>query len=302
LPAPKLNYGAGSQDGNFVPRDGRWDLRGKKFAKTAVLKSWGVMVCADARRVPESMVQNFVRQFITSYTGHGGQVQNTQPPIMYMNASRSIDTSIREFYNATGNKVNAKPQILFFVLTMKSAQPYNTIKAYCDTDLGVVSQCVQSKHVEQAKAQYCSNVCMKVNAKLGGKSVDLDRTCHPMWEQNATIFIGADVSHGGSFGGGGLKSASFASMVGSVDLPGTRYAAQCNTNGFRVEVITTKNIMKFIPTLLRAFKKNTGKIPQRMFYFRDGVSEGQYGHIIDQELADIKAACASIDANYRVSS
>ena len=73
------------------------------------------------------------------------------------------------------------------------------------------------RHVEQAKAQYCSNVCMKMNAKLGGNTLNLDQGSHPMHGREPTIYIGADVSHGGAFGNGGMKSASFASMVGSVD-------------------------------------------------------------------------------------
>lgn len=58
---------------------------------------------------------------------------------------------------------------------------------------------------------------MKVNAKLGGTTVYLDKASHPFFGQEPTMYIGADVSHGGSFGGGSIKAASFASMVGSTD-------------------------------------------------------------------------------------
>lgn len=51
-------------------------------------------------------------------------------------------------------------------------------------------------------------------------------------------------------------------------------------------------------TLLRAFKANTGKIPLRIFYFRDGVSEGQYQHIIEEELNDMREACKVLQSDY----
>lgn len=81
-------------------------------------------------------------------------------------------------------------------------------------------------------------------------------------------------------------------------VQGARFAAIANTNGYRVEVITTKNMIKFMCTLLRAFKANTGKIPMRIFYFRDGVSEGQYQHIIEQELHDMREACKVLQSDY----
>ncbi|KAF3179555.1 hypothetical protein TWF751_000385 [Orbilia oligospora] len=298
LDAPKIAYGNGSKDGNFNPRDGRWDLRGKKFARTTTLKSWAIGIAAQPRRVPLEVVKNFVRQFILAFVQHGGTVETKEPPIMYLDPNKDMAASCQELFVTAGNVTRAKPQIVFFILTAKSAHPYNDIKAACETHVGIVSQCLQSKHVEQAKAQYCSNVCMKVNAKLGGTTVYLDKSSHPFFGQEPTMYIGADVSHGGAFGSGGMKSASFASMVGSIDVQGARYSAICNTNGHRVECITTPNIMKFLPTLLKNYRRSTNQVPRRIIYFRDGVSEGEYSKIIEYEVADIKRAAKSLDPNF----
>ncbi|KAF3907146.1 hypothetical protein ABW21_db0205470 [Orbilia brochopaga] len=298
LETPKISYGVGSQEATFAPRDGRWDLRGKKFARTTTLKSWAIGIAAQPRRVPLETVKNFVRQFVLTFVQHGGTVETKEPPIIYMDPAKEMQASCNEIYMAAGNAAKARPQILFFILTAKSAHPYNDIKAACETQVGVVSQCVQSKHVEQAKGQYCSNVCMKVNAKLGGTTVYLDKGSHPFWGQQPTMYIGADVSHGGAFGSGGMKAASFASMVGSIDLQGARYSAICNTNGERVETITTPNIMRFTPSLLKNYRKNTNQVPQRIIYFRDGVSEGEYEKVINEEVYDIKRALKSLDEKY----
>ncbi|EPS44580.1 hypothetical protein H072_1419 [Dactylellina haptotyla CBS 200.50] len=298
LEVPKISYGAGSQEATFAPRDGRWDLRGKKFARTTTLKSWAVGIAAQQRRVPMEVVKNFVRQFVLTFVQHGGTVETKEPPIMYLDPGKDVEQTCRELYVAAGNASRSKPQIVFFILTAKSAHPYNDFKAACETQVGVVSQCLQSRHVEQAKGQYCSNVCMKVNAKLGGTTVYLDKSAHPFWGQEPTIYLGADVSHGGAFGSGGMKAASFASMVGSVDLQGARYSAICNTNGERVEEITTRNIQRFIPTLLKNYRRNTNQVPKRMIYFRDGVSEGEYQKVIENEVHDIRQACKLLDPNY----
>ncbi|KAK9365990.1 Piwi domain-containing protein [Lipomyces kononenkoae] len=295
LPPPVINYGAGSKKVSLQPQDGRWNLIGQKLALPQKLESWGVMVFADNRRTPEQVIQNFVRTFINVHRGHGGEVTQMSPPILYASAQRDMNTNVREIFNAAGNAVRKRPQLLLFVLPSRGAEPYNSIKAACDIGLGVCSQCVQLRHVEQAKPQYCANVDLKVNSKLGGTNVFLDKNCYPLYNKEPTIILGADVSHPAP----GSGRASFASMVGSLDLQATRYAGIVNTNGHRVEVINSRNIQVFVTTLLRQFRSNTGKVPGRIFYFRDGVSEGQYQQIIDQELADIKKACESLSAGYK---
>lgn len=57
---------------------------------------------------------------------------------------------------------------MMFVVLDRNVDVYRRIKKSCDIRFGVASQVLQSKHVLSASPQYISNVCMKVNAKLGG--------------------------------------------------------------------------------------------------------------------------------------
>lgn len=60
------------------------------------------------------------------------------------------------------------PTFMIFIVNDRNIEVYRRIKKSCDVRFGVPSQVVQSKHVMTASPQYISNVCMKVNAKLGG--------------------------------------------------------------------------------------------------------------------------------------
>ena len=60
------------------------------------------------------------------------------------------------------------PNLLIFIVNDRSVDMYRRIKKSCDVRFGVASQVMQAKHVVSASPQYISNVCMKVNAKLGG--------------------------------------------------------------------------------------------------------------------------------------
>ena len=62
------------------------------------------------------------------------------------------------------------PQILIFILKERNSVTYERLKKNCECRFSQFSQMLASVHVLQASPQYCSNVCMKLNAKLGGTS------------------------------------------------------------------------------------------------------------------------------------
>merc|ERR1712051_898536 len=43
--------------------------------------------------------------------------------------------------------------------------------------------------------QVLSNLCLKINAKLGGKNFVLDRKCRPKMLERPVMIMGADVTH-----------------------------------------------------------------------------------------------------------
>lgn len=81
-----------------------------------------------------------------------------------------------------------------------------------------------------------------------------------------------------------------AALTMSFDAQGCRYAAAVQTNGYRVEMITESNIKQMMIPLVRQWitKVGGGKGPEHIYYFRDGVSEGQYAQVLNQEVAHMK--------------
>jgi eukaryotic translation initiation factor 2C len=295
LTAPKVQYGTGVANPGT---SGRWDLKGKKFLlpNTAPLKSWCVTVLAGKRggKPDKSSIDNFVKEFVKIYKSHGGRVENTNPA---MNLGSGDDTGaiVTAAWNMAGNQSNTRPQILVFILPDKDSIIYGRIKRSAECRYGVVSQCMQFAHVQKCQGQYISNVCMKFNAKLGGT------TCRSvgstsggpagLFTKTPTLVIGADVSHAAP----GQQSASMAAMTASMDPLGARYAAVCDSNGFRVEMIQTEKINSMLKPLIQHWvgAVGNGSFPKRILYFRDGVSEQQYSHVLQQEVADMKALLKS---------
>ncbi|OCL04728.1 Piwi-domain-containing protein [Glonium stellatum] len=297
LPTPDVCFGANKKIAGSQAAQGRWRIDNMKFLtpNSKPLNAWGVCAVQGRGGVDEPTARAFIAQFIKIFEGHGGRFtpEGKQPAFGPGSLARGGEM-VTDIWNTTGNKFNTKPQFIVFIVPDRNSEVYKRIKKSCDCRYGVVSQVLQAKHVRDNKAQYISNVCMKVNAKLGGStSRAVGSTLARIAPNNAkipTMCIGADVSHPAP-GTDATQSPSFCAITMSQDAGCTRYLAQCDTNGHRVEMITTQNIKDHLGFMARHWIMNTGKgaAPQRVLYVRDGVSEGQYQHVLDQEVRDMKA-------------
>ena len=69
------------------------------------------------------------------------------------------------------------------------AELYKEVKRASDSFLGIVSQCFVTRKASigvpmvRGRPQYCANLAMKINAKLGGKNVALpkEERCDDLW-------------------------------------------------------------------------------------------------------------------------
>ncbi|EAA29350.1 Piwi-domain-containing protein [Neurospora crassa] len=268
---------------------GRWDLRGARFieANKEPLTHWGFIglnMCVDVRAV-----NNFVQQFTNIYKGHGGRIaKNPYTTNINANPATLADELHKHVPQIVGGRTDLCPQIVFVAVPDKSAHVYERLKKIFECRYGIVTQVLQADHVKKAQGQYISNVCMKVNAKLGGQTSSLTATkakSHNFFIR-PTMMIGVDVTHASP----GSDMPSIAAMCASVDVEGYQYRAAVQTNGWHNEILTDENISTWIPTFLKAYKEKTGREVEDIYYFRDGVSEGQFAHVMEQEVKAIKKA------------
>uniref|UniRef100_A0A8C2Y1T1 Protein argonaute-3 n=1 Tax=Capra hircus TaxID=9925 RepID=A0A8C2Y1T1_CAPHI len=144
------------------------------------------------------------------------------------------------------------------------------VKRVGDTLLGMATQCVQVKNVIKTSPQTLSNLCLKINVKLGGINNILVPHQRPSVFQQPVIFLGADV-------------------VGSMDAHPSRYCATVRVQRPRQEII--QDLASMVRELLIQFYKSTRFKPTRIIFYRDGVSEGQFRQVLYYELLAIREAC-----------
>jgi eukaryotic translation initiation factor 2C len=127
-----------------------------------------------------------------------------------------------------------------------------------------------------------------VNAKLSGENKQVVQ----LQTRTKTMFIGADVQHTKNNYSGELPSiaAVVASMNSECTLTNQRVCRQWPSKGKQSEeaILLLKNMVE---ELLMAFKDNNeGALPEHVVFYRDGVDDGQFERVQDEEVADLKKA------------
>jgi len=86
-------------------------------------------------------------------------------------------------------------------------------------------------------------------------------------------------------------------VVASMDAHPSRYAATVRIQMHRHEVIAELSTM--VRELLIQFYKSTRFKPARIILYRDGVSEGQFAHVLAHELMAVREACVRLEGSYQ---
>ncbi|KAJ0977823.1 hypothetical protein J5N97_013297 [Dioscorea zingiberensis] len=310
LPAPWLKYHDTGRERECLPQVGQWNMMNKKVINGCKVNYWA---CINfSRSVQENIARGFCQE-LAQMCQISGMEFNLEPVVpIYAARPEQVEKALKHVYNAAMNKLRGKElELLLAILPDNNGSLYGDLKRICETDLGLISQCCLTKHVFKISKQYLANVSLKINVKLGGRNaVLLDAISRriPLVSDKPTIIFGADVTHPEK---GEDSSPSIAAVVASQDWPEvTKYAGLVCAQAHRQELI--QDLFKtwhdpqrgvvtggMIRELLLSFQKATGQKPQRIIFYRDGVSEGQFYQVLLYELDAIRKACASLEPNYQ---
>ncbi|KAG0205476.1 Protein argonaute 10 [Mortierella sp. GBA30] len=290
LPAPDILY-----NGNMTvkPSFGSWQLNpSRKMVHGATLSSWGVLAFEIEGRFPRPVINNFIRELTTTLAENGMNVPQRTPPITYAQMG-NVEKSVNSILTTIAQQCGSPPQMILVILPSK-CQTYSAIKTYCETAhrTGVMTQCILSKKVRTVTKQYCGMLGLKINSKLGGVNNTLSKTAIPFLTERPTMILGADVTHPAP----GENRQSVVAVVASMDAQAFKYSGRIKVQDSGVEVIDGLKFL--VHDLLVAFRKQTNRFPDRILFYRDGVSEGQYAQVMATEVAAVKEACRHVNEKY----
>ncbi|MGH0165688.1 UNVERIFIED_CONTAM: hypothetical protein FKN15_049194, partial [Acipenser sinensis] len=257
-----------------TPNQGVWDMRGKQFYAGIEIKVWAVACFAPQKQCREDLLKSFTDQLRKISKDAGMPIQGQPCFCKYAQGADSVEPMFKHL------KMSYVGLQLIVVILPGKTPVYAEVKRVGDTLLGMATQCVQVKNVVKTSPQTLSNLCLKINAKLGGINNVLVPHQRPSVFQQPVIFLGADVTHPPAGDG---KKPSIAAVVGSMDGHPSRYCATVRVQTsrqdlsqdqlFSQEVI--QDLTNMVRELLIQFYKSTRFKPTRIIYYRGGVSEGQ---------------------------
>ncbi|KAI5005322.1 hypothetical protein ZWY2020_032565 [Hordeum vulgare] len=279
LPAPVLRYHGSA---SCYPEKGAWNMKGKKVINGAKVGLWAcVNFCND---LSEDQVRNFCRGLIEVSTATGVNFNDAKLQIFYAHSDQ-VEARLHEVHQQAGK---LKIDLVLAILPDKNGSLYGDIKRICETDIGLMSQCCLHKNVLKSNTQFLANVALKINAKCGGRnSVFADlKLSLPVVCEKPTIIFGADVTHPSALDD---TAPSIASVVASQDWPQvTKYHGDVHEQGHRVERI--EGLEGIVKKLLLSFEQHSKHKPQQLIFYRDGVSEGQFRMVLENEIPEIEKA------------
>ncbi|KIO06004.1 hypothetical protein M404DRAFT_999229 [Pisolithus tinctorius Marx 270] len=307
LPPPKVNYAAGRPPN---VKDGSWNILDVKFHQGATVKSWCVLVVLDGRPAfdgnPDNQALTSVWKGFAEKCRRSGMKVEKDPKVLFTlplppqagdpNRQRAL-SMIRQTI-VESNNPREKPSFILVLLSGRDNFIYPGIKRLCDVVLGVHTLHMLTEKVlkdQRKQDQYFSNVALKLNIKLGGTNHLLDPASTKWLTQKKTMVLGMDVTHPSP---GSLEGTpSIAAVVGSVDDRFVQFPASLRCQESKKEMMgekgteskkeTITHLTEMIIERLHRYREVSKALPDRVFVYRDGVSEGQFDQVLEVELPDI---------------
>lgn len=300
LPAPVPLYHHGPE--RDVSR-GSWNLKGKRFVHPQAFRAWGVVYFPGPRGGPsEGEIEAFCKDLDGALAGHGLRTANRAPAMLRANAmGGNVESIVHDICNKTDNTYGAKPNLILFILNEKMPLTvYKACKQVCECLVGIPSQCLLAEKALSPKGrlQYLSNVALKINAKLGGLNWHVE---DPLFKGQKVMILGADSTHPSP---GELRRESpppsYGCLVGSMDPNCSFYTAVTVAQATTQELIGTETMGAMFGELVKRFRNKNQYEPERVLFFRDGISDHQVDAFVNTEVLALKNMRAELGIDFKL--
>jgi hypothetical protein len=287
LDSPTVSYAKQ----NIRPKGGSWNCADQKFVMPGTYLRWqAVVVNAGNRRAlntdPEGLVRD-LDAFLKTYGLNMGERGGTEQMLLEnltVPHRAANDTKIKlAFSKAEANRVN----LLLIILPENDKWLYSRIKYYGDVVHGINTICSVGSKIQKQQGQgmYFGNLALKFNLKGGGISHTVSNTILPPLDKN-TMLVGIDVTHPSP--GSAEGAPSIACVVASVDHQMFQWPGSIRTQTGREEMVSGLEAM--VLERLDLWVKRNKQLPTKIVIYRDGVSEGQYQRVLEEELPLVEKA------------
>lgn len=287
-----------SKDTTLTPRFGSWNMADIKFQTGSNIGDWTYIWFTSTRSRDRfgaedigHTVVNFQAYLNRSGINANGLIQKPPPPIVELQDGQegANDAQIKDIFRKMF-AAPRKPRFVLCILPYGDVAIYNSIKTVADTKAGIHTVCVIGQKFMKdgpRQAQYFGNVALKFNLKAGGTNQTIDPAKLGVVGEGKTMVVGVDVTHPSPGSKDGAPSV--AGVVASRDQYLGQWPGTWAIQESRKEMVIALEGM-FL-SRLKLWQKYNKSLPENILVYRDGVSEGQYQLLLDNELPQLRNAC-----------
>ncbi|CAB03400.2 Protein argonaute-2 [Caenorhabditis elegans] len=296
LPVPRLLYRSPNlkrQECVTVPNNGTWDMRGKNFYSGIQIREWAIVCFASPEIIGEASMRSFVRNLVNVASEIGMPFLEEHRFCRYAEPDQTVKLleHLNEQYNL---------QLVLCIVPGKSVV-YGELKRKGEL-LGLTTQCVRSQNVSKASPHTLSNLCMKINSKLGGINVILSSPPQSL-NSEPVLFIGCHLTRSSLASSSDSTSSiahcdsSIACLVGSMDGHPTQFSPIFRTQPRHQRTIV--DMCEMTREAIINFRKSTGFKPHKIIIYRAGIADVTVDEIMQTELRAVRDACAMIEYGFQ---
>ena len=205
-----------------------------------------------------------------------------------INLSMPVTIPLRDdrpdtYYNEIKKNLNEHIQMVVIIFNMISDSRYARVKRLCCIECPVPSQVICLKTINKADnvlRTVAQKIILQMNVKLGG---ELWRLSIPV---KKAMIVGIDVYHKTE-----KKYKSLAGFVSSLNHDQTKWYSKVCFQMVGQELTDTLKIA-FMQSL-KKYQEVNNFLPDKIFIYRDGVSEGQLAHVAEHEVQQLRSCFAN---------
>lgn len=281
LKAPKLQY----KEKEITVSKGTW--KADKFFSPCVLpKNLWTILNLD-KFVNAHDLYNLHNKLLHNGKFLNMKIEEAQTPFTNLTIQTNINNIIEYF------KDKKKQNILLVVVILPNLDnAYSIVKQISELQIheGIVTQCIKNQTLKKLNDSTIGNILLKINSKLNGINHIITPTNRPNCLYQPCMIIGADVTHPSP---DATNIPSIAAVAASHDPNAFKYNVEIRLQSPREEII--QDLEEIMIIQLKYFYVTTGQKPQKLIFYRDGVSEGELVKIMHKELSAIKRAIARLE-------
>ncbi|KAF6163373.1 hypothetical protein GIB67_041254 [Kingdonia uniflora] len=264
----------------FLPEseDRLWNFKEKSVLKGMQIKPWKILDFTASEDFGILDMNKFVKNFTDiSQRLHIQESRFFDRTTSTMDILTKNEAALISLLSSLKGQ-NSSSQILICVMKEKD-QGYKNLKRICETKVGILTQCCLVHNVSM----------LKINAKVGGSTMELFDPLPHLEKDNSVMFVGATVYHPGSKN---TSCPSIAAMVGTTNWPAAnKYAARIRPQAHSKGSI--HNFGEICMELVNTYTRLNEVHPAKIVVFRDGVSDTQFDMVLNTELKDLKKVLKS---------